>query len=147
ITNHAFAESIFVLNKDVYVAGYEHDGLGYTAKYWKNGQVVSLGDGSASTFANTIFIDRGNVHVVGRGYIGKMYTAALYWKNGQTVNLTDGNIPASASAVFVDNDDVYISGYEGNVAKYWKNGQAVDLTDGSHEASALSIFIAKTAIN
>jgi hypothetical protein len=27
---------------DVYVAGFEESGLGYVAKYWKNGQAVSL---------------------------------------------------------------------------------------------------------
>ena len=66
---------------DVYVAG----GDGVVAKYWKNGQAVSLTDGIASSIA----VVGSDVYVAGSEYNGSFWVAK-YWKNGQETRLTDG---------------------------------------------------------
>ena len=61
--NSAFAMDIAVAGSDVYVAGSESgldwDGNGWrasVAKYWKNGQAISLTDGTKSAFAAGIVV-------------------------------------------------------------------------------------------
>ena len=41
---------------DVYVAGYENNGFVPVAKYWKNGQVTELTDGTNEARANSIVV-------------------------------------------------------------------------------------------
>ncbi|MEO7393576.1 MAG: hypothetical protein ABIU11_01460 [Chitinophagaceae bacterium] len=94
---------------DVYVAGYEYNGSGYVAKYWKNSSPVTLGDGDA----NSITVSGNDVYVCGDGVGG-----ATYWKNGSPVTLGDGD----ANSIAVSGNDVYVAGGIGPHAVYWKNG-------------------------
>jgi hypothetical protein len=41
---------------NVYVAGYEYTAFTIVAKYWKNGNAISLTDGSNDAYASSIFI-------------------------------------------------------------------------------------------
>jgi hypothetical protein len=53
----SFANSIFVRENDVYVAGYEYDTFqSVTAVYWKNGVEIKLTDGSNNAFATSIAV-------------------------------------------------------------------------------------------
>ena len=55
--NESYAESIFVYNNDVYVAGrVEPDGNHEVATYWKNGEAVTLYNGTYNTQALSIFV-------------------------------------------------------------------------------------------
>lgn len=55
--NESYTESIFVYNNDVYVAGrVEPDGDHEVATYWKNGEAVSLYNGTYNTQALSIFV-------------------------------------------------------------------------------------------
>src|SRR4026209_385590 len=104
---------------DVYVAGFEESGLGYVAKYWKNGQAVSLTDGTTDAAASSIFVSGNDIYVC-----GSIDGNAVYWKNGNPVTLGDGN----ATSIAVSENDVYVAGWlrqtpaEGIRACYWKNG-------------------------
>lgn len=153
-TGPVFTYTVAVAS-DVYVAGFELSSSGHpTAKYWKNGTVTALSDGSKDTYAESIFVSGADVYVAGYGWKGPAGSGnkdvAKYWKNGILVDLTDGTKEARAYSVFVNGSDFYVAGTEtetsGDInalAKYWKNGTAVTFTRGSNtaQAVALSVFV------
>jgi hypothetical protein len=138
--NESSANCIALMGSNVYVVGYENNGINNIARYWKNGTGANLTDGSKYAEANAIAIQGSDIYIAGReGNIAK------FWKNGVAVNLTDGSNEASAKSIAVTGSDVYIAGFEkkGNteVAKYWKNGIALSLTDGTKYAMANGIAV------
>ena len=155
--NHnAFATSIVISGKDIYVAGYEVNDTNYVAKYWKNGVAVSLTSGAHNALATSIAVSGADVYVSGYESNGTKYVAK-YWKNGSVTVLSDGSNDAYATSVAVSGSDVYVAGYENNgdanpyyqsqglnsgrndIAEYWKNGNLVVLTDGTEFARAFSV--------
>jgi hypothetical protein len=141
--------SIAVVGSDIYVAGTRNElaWSDYAAKYWKNGQAISLGDAAAAT---SIAVSGGDVYVGGWQWMPSgpgAVAVAKYWKNGQPVSLTDGTKAAYANCIVINGSDVYVAGQETanatayDVAKYWKNGVAVSLTNASSDASANSITV------
>lgn len=139
----AVATCIVVVEGNIYVSGYE----GNEAKYWKNGQPVSLTNGLGQAFANSIAVVGNDIYVA-----GSENNVAKYWKNGQAISLTKGSaINATANGIAVVGNDVYVVGWEGDypgrvgglgsVAKYWKNGQEISLTNGTNYAYATSIAV------
>lgn len=121
---------------DVYVAGVEMGSSGYeVAKYWKNGQAVSLTDGTAHAQAYSIFVSANDIYVCGDvGYVVDVVTSpqAYYWKNGSAVILGAGY----ARSIAVSGNDIYVCGYTGNAfygyhACYWKNGNITYLPENT----------------
>jgi hypothetical protein len=109
-----YATSIFVVNGDVYVAGYERqvETGKDVAKYWKNGKEIRLTDGTFYGRANAVYVHNNDVFVAGEinpeTDVLKLATSetgmnriAVYWKNGTLVRLTDKNNDASAASIFV----------------------------------------------
>lgn len=142
---NAQANSIFVADGDVYVAG--HDGG--RAQYWKNGAAMNTIDfNTIRGEAYAVFVDNKDVYVAGWEYDDRGVRIAHYWKNGQAFAIGAGNkADVVALSIFVDNGDVYVSGYKHSdkdsrsIAQYWKNGVAVTLTDGNNDAFGTSIFV------
>ena len=133
------------MGSDVYVAGVEYNSAVSVAKYWKNGQAISLTDGT--NLPMQIPLPLWAAMYMWQGMKATEYVAK-YWKNGQAISLTDGTNDAYASSIAVVGSDVYVAGDEYNgsticVAKYWKNGQAISLTDGTKHAYANSIVVVK----
>jgi hypothetical protein len=158
-TGPVFTYNVTVAS-DVYVAGFELSSSGHpTAKYWKNGAMTALSDGSKDTYAESIFVSGSDIYVAGYGWKGPAgpgnKDVAKYWKNGILVDLTDGTKQAQAYSVYVSGSDFYVAGYEtetsGDInaaAKYWKNGSAVTFTRGSNTAQAIavSVFVSGTDV-
>ncbi|MCU0443482.1 MAG: hypothetical protein MUE85_01095 [Microscillaceae bacterium] len=143
------ALGIFVVGNDVYVSGYNvaNSTVTVTARYWKNGQPITLGS-SENCYATSIVVVGNDVYTA--GYIGtNAQPRAYYWKNTTRFSLGTGNTAAVANAIFVENNDVYVAGYEQandsngyQVAKYWKNGSAVNLSsNGQRDAEAKDIVV------
>lgn len=140
---------------DAYVAGYEKNENGiWVAKYWKNGQAVSLSDGSKNNYACSIYISDGDVYVAGHeGGTDPFITStglAKYWKNGTATYLPGKGkyTKTEAKAIVVSGSDVYVAGimYSANNGQdpqpvYWKNGNLISLTDESYEGYAEAIAI------
>lgn len=123
---------------DVYVAG----AVQTVAKYWKNGQPVSLSSSTAAQ-ASSIFVAGSDVYVAGMegNNLNDPFAATSllkYWRNGQESFLT-GPTGWQANSIYVSNGDVYVAGSEMFIAKYWKNGQAVVLNDGTNATSIVVV--------
>ena len=128
-TQDARANSIFVADDDVYVAGYDGGPV-----YWKNFTEIRL-PLKSKTENSRLFSNANSVYVSGnKVYIaGNDSSNAVYWKDGKEIilNITtaQGNYPyASASSVFVSGNDIYVAGTHTYFAVYWKNGEEVYLT-------------------
>jgi len=130
VTMMPLAESIRVVNNDVYVAGYESIGFVDVAKLWKNGSATNLTDGTHEAKAYSVAVDNNDVYVVGYEFIDGYHVAKI-WKNGVGSNLTDLSVDAKAYSVAVENNNVYVAGYKGLVATLWINGEANSLSTGN----------------
>jgi hypothetical protein len=140
--HNSCATAITVVGADVYVAGWDTEGLSSgsnAAKYWKNAVEVNL-TGPVGAGTNSIAVAGNDVYVAGWEIKGRG-TVAKYWKNGVSVNLSAALGEDEATGIVVVNGDVYVSGHENGVAKYWKNGVGVALTDGSNQAFAHGIAV------
>ncbi|MBX2964055.1 MAG: hypothetical protein KF687_16195 [Cyclobacteriaceae bacterium] len=127
----AGANSVFVSDGDVYVAGFE----GSNAILWKNGTRQML---FAGTNATSVFVVGTDVYVAGIT-AGSGSTSAVVWKNGvPQYTISDSNY---ASSVFVVGADVYVAGSRlgfkhcdrypicsFNIAMVWKNGESYPLS-------------------
>ncbi len=131
---------------DIYVAGYTGPINGpSTAKYWKNGVVSELTDGSSQLQTESIYIDNGDVYVV--GYEVNPVQSAVYWKNGIKYKLAKSheNLGSHAKAVHVSNGVVHITGVENGKGVYWKNGnlESLPTTQGFTRSRPGAIFVSE----
>jgi hypothetical protein len=164
---NSYVHSIFVADGHVYAVGHSQaragqSGVPFSAKYWKDGETITLLTPNASeSYANGIYVSGSDVYVTGWIRAGNHRFAAAYWKNGVPTYLTDGTIDCTATSIVVSGDDIYVAGTVGfqdmNIeggflfgpgakiyATYWKNNQAVTLsTTGSY---ASSIFVNGTDV-
>ena len=140
------ANSIFVSDDDVYMAGVElTQQYKVFATLWVNGIAQYLTDGTRNAGANSVFVSGDDVYVAGYG-ISELYVrTAKLWINGNEQNLSDENIcSAEANSVFVLGNNVYVVGYgayERTIATLWVNGVAQNLTDGTRDAEANSVYV------
>ncbi len=128
---------------DIYVAGAVKNIADNftTAGYWKNGIFTTLGTGSTTSYARSVFVSGDDVFVGGYEANSAGKNIAKYWKNGVVTNYSDGSSNASIQSVYVSGNDVYLAGYDGasRIAVYWKNGNRNIL--GSRYSMAHSVFV------
>lgn len=128
---------------DVYIAGrwYDKSTGQMLAAYFKNGEAVVLKEGpdpgksAVSSLAKSIFVEGGNIYVVGNSLDANNKEIAAYWKNQKFQPLAIkkdkyGNIENRfASGIEVSNGNVYIFPYQpGTDVNYYylKNGQEMN---------------------
>lgn len=142
-TAHAL---MYVDGSDIYVT----NGI----SSWKNGTKTVFNTNGIGTLlyeVYSIFVNNGNVYVVGYGYGISDYREGLFWTNGNLQITSD----VFYTSGFVYNNDIYIAGIA--VAEtssgYWypiiyKNGIITPLSNSSGEADAVFVSPSSTtAIN
>ena len=142
---HTYANKIFVLNDDVYIAGYRHIVTFGVARWWKNGTEMPLSDDLHFSSAEGIQVVGNDVYIVGHEGNSAGKSVARYWKNGDPVDIADGTAGVSLSGIAVNGQDVYVVGNSlhtnGNtVATFWKNGVPNQLTSGVSFAWSIFVF-------
>ena len=144
-TNFAVANSVYVSDDDVYVAGYVNNSIGAAnrniATLWVNGEEQSLADNTQSTVAASVFVAGNDVYVAGYGG-----GSAMLWKNGVRQSLKTGGFSSEANSVYAFKNDVYVAGKQGDAAVIWKNSEQLNLTDGTNKAAATSVYVSNNDV-
>src|SRR5690606_16892017 len=127
----------------VYIAGYTGGLNGpYKVKYWKNGELHELTDGTTKARATSIFIDKEDVYIAGSEVVEALGERAMYWKNGKKYALAGLDLGHSrASSIGVAKGKVYVAGVENARGIYWKDGTAHELpTTDDHLLSTNNVI-------
>jgi hypothetical protein len=111
------ANSMYVADGNVYLAGYVMVNSVAVAAFWKNGTLHKLSDGKA----NSIYVNGGNVDVAGWKCDGSQ-CIVKYWKNGALVHKYQISGSPDLSLSFISNGDIYVVGAADGKLLYWKNG-------------------------
>ncbi len=138
----------------VYVAGYEtkkyRDMDVSVAKYWKNGNPISLTDGKESAYCKSITVENGDVFVAGATTNSDGISIPTYWKNESPTVLNTNGISAYANCIILKNSDVYVSiqnkEWKLTDVDYWKNDIPVSLKQEQDIINVNSIFVDKNNI-
>lgn len=129
--SHDPVQKTNTINPDVYVSGVKAN----HACYWKNNQLFTLNDLSATeSEADTIIVSGTDVHILGAKNTSSN-PISLYWKNGSVTNLNSAFSTSTEPCIGVGkmdiyNNDVYFLGMTQNTTvtpntynlAYWKNG-------------------------
>ncbi len=140
LDNATFANSVFVSNSTVYVAGQDNNNQ---AAIWENGIPTNLTTGIQYGEAESIFVVESDVYATG---IGEGYSS-MVWKNNELLyTLEDGSTSPRAYGIYVDGADVYVAGYnrpsQYNVAKIWKNNTVLyELSGENSNGDARSVVV------
>lgn len=130
----SYANSIYVYNNDVYIAGNFTSGAQH-ACFWKNGEGPYPLDeaGQVSSGAYSIYIVNGDIYI--SGYLWFTTNRACYWQNNK-VTILENNGTSQALEIKVikkhetAKEIIYTSGYSQTgpqVACYWINNKLYNL--------------------
>lgn len=123
------ANGIAVDGSDVHVSGWGTDPVtgNFVAKYWLNGVLTDLSDGTDNEIAFGIALSGSDVFISGR--VGVWVPTAVYWQNGVQTVLGSGQ----AMGISADpNGDIYIPNADFGAPSYWKNGSVQTLIGPSN---------------
>ena len=104
------------------------------AIYWKNGNAVTLTDGSTNARITSILVDGPDVYASGWISAANGLPVAVYWKNNVLTILSDSSFYAVANGIAVIGSDVYVAGQfmnghmDSSTVICWKNGVALPLS-------------------
>jgi hypothetical protein len=148
------------------IAGYEYSGSMRVAKYWKDGVVTYLSDGTKDVQALSVSVSGSDVFVVGvektesGGYDWDNTKMPKFWKNGTAVgmNVFDFGVGVSkntngiATSVYAYNGNAYIAGYmsdggcNSSIAVLWINGGTPTLLSSQYNGDSYAncVFVTNT---
>jgi len=149
-TYDAVAESVFVTNSDIFVAGYEDNLSGKAvAKVWRNGSPYqTLSNGSNDAYAMSMTVSNSITYVAGYENNSQGRPVATLWTNGTARKIGDESYQTFAYNVHVSNGSVYVAGeYRradggGHLAVLWVNGELQVLGDGYNQTTATAVATA-----
>lgn len=138
------AESLIVYGNDTYITGNYgaaskdyHDEM--YASYWKNGNLITVGDTNRYTLINSIAFNGNDIYLAGiRAKSANGVTYGCYWKNGTIAFASPNLTTTDLSDIAVNGTDVYF--LDGTKSGYWLNGNFVKLSGGS-DLTASTILI------
>ena len=145
LSNNGVANSIFVANSDVFVAG----SISSAAVLWKNNVVQILCDTGNAT---NVYVSGTDVYVTGNEKIDGQYYSRV-WKNGINLNLNNNDPNLTEAKVFISGTDVYLvwsKSFQPISDLYypvvWKNGIELFNISNSPYSRALSLFVSGTDV-
>ena len=111
------ALSLFVVDRNIYVAGVEYNSSQISvAKIWINGVATDLSDGTQYAVANSIYVSNDDVYIAGWVSDTIMHAnVAKVWKNGNVVELNDETIIKTSGGASLDLSEGRISSYGNSV--------------------------------
>lgn len=142
------AEAIFLDGNDIYVAGYEKNTSGKAvAKYWKNGGVVNLTNGSFDAYATCIVKSPSGIIVVG-GYQRNAngVNVPTLWFNGAQFTINNNNLSGKINSLTFVAQNAFIAVGETMVngvikGTYWTNDDYGYLNNSNSIVSVLNDII------
>lgn len=100
-----FTEQSVKAQPIVYVAGFENTKINdintSVARYWENGNPVSLTDGKTDAYCKMLTVKNGDIYVAGATSDNDGIFKPTYWKNNSPTILNAGSTSAFANSVFV----------------------------------------------
>ena len=133
-----FANSVFISDNDVYVAGitFEPPEMKRFLTLWKNGVPQHY---ESNLEPHSLFVSGNDVYMC--GFVvedGNEY--AKLFVNGVEEYLPDG---ARAVSVYVADNNVYVAGYKGwsRYARFWINGKEQNIAGDGESSGAYSVFV------
>jgi hypothetical protein len=149
----SFAQSVFVLDNNVYVAGKTYKNQKEVATVWKNGtpQILTLEDYNSE--ALSVFATEKDVYVAGHENSEVHKSKTIIWKNGEVQHLTVDNeiYGGVTNCIYVSNEIVYVVGnlcYSDEfgiddvcIPLLWKNNKLQGLKTKQNETHTSSVFV------
>src|SRR5580692_2585381 len=133
--NWSFATCITLSGNDVYVGGGMSTANRFNmATYWKNGNPVTLTDGSTDARITALAINGQDVYAVGWLTAADGFPVATCWKNGVGDELESDSFYSVANGIAISGNDVYVVGQfmnghlDSSTVVVWKNGVAQPLS-------------------
>jgi len=126
--NNARLYDLCVLDKDIYLAGYEiSEEIGTQGMYWKNGAPFVLENKNyENIIPNQISILGNDIYVVGTGFVADGQTVQ-YLKNGKQSILPSKPAPVNyGQAITTDSKNILIGGTLDNQPTVWKNTSSLN---------------------
>jgi hypothetical protein len=92
--------------QDVYIGGYANIGMDFwAATYWKNEEIVFIGDGKEYTIIEKVIVNDEHVYAV-----GQTGDVAVLWKDAEKIELNSNGNTALATNIIIENNKAYILG-------------------------------------
>ncbi|WP_312555144.1 hypothetical protein [Empedobacter brevis] len=133
--NRSDAKTVYVTEKDIYIAGYQHNGTENTrVAYWKNGDISYLSTAALKNTATAILEDNGNLYVAGTVYEDNRPYQRLWINGEQKVN--SGALAFSGiQAITVNDGDFLLAGQFAQAATIWDKEYMRTIANAPSEAT------------
>ncbi len=96
----SYARSVEVIGSDVYVGGFQHNGIRYEGRVWKNGEPIDYSIGAAYTYVYDLAASGESLYAAGYFWNGGPNIPVL-WKDGVSTELETNDNSGKVLGLFV----------------------------------------------